>query len=142
MLTVTKRAFIIYCVVRAADLLLMTAGLPGERKLFAIWGGYYGLWALVLEFCLAAASLYLLSKNSSSHIRAGTLCGISAVVTAKASTTLQGFSIPRFPWEGFAAYLPAPVEILAIPAAILLMIFAYSWVARRFKVSRPETNLR
>ena len=134
MLTIAKRAFIIYCFVRAADLLFMTIGLPGEYRLLDIWGGYYGWCMLVLEFCLAAAAIYLLSKKPSPYIRAGTLCGIFAVITAKVSTILQGFSIPEFPWDGFAAYLPDPVEMLSIPAAVFLMILVYDWIAGRFKV--------
>jgi len=141
MSTIAKRAFIIYCIVRAADLFLMTASLSGEeeRGVFAIWGGYYGLWMLILEFCLAVASLYLLSKKPSPYIRGGTLCGVFAVITAKPSIMLQGFSIPEFPWDSFSAYLPAPIEILAIPAAVFMMIFIYGRLTKRFKIF-PDTQ--
>ena len=132
--TIAKRIFIIYCIIRLTDLSLLTIGLLDERGLWGIWGGYFGLWALILEFCLAAASLCLLSGKTPFFIRAGALCGVSAVITARVSTMLQGFSIPEFPWDGFAFYLPAPAEIAAIPAAIVLMILAYGWIAGRFKI--------
>jgi len=124
MLTIAKRALIIYCIIRLLDLSLMTTGIlrGGERDFFAIWGGYYGLWAFVLEFCLAVSSIFLLSQKPSPYIKTGTLCGVFAIIAAKASAILQGFSIPEFSWDGFAAFLPAPAEILAIPAAVILMV--------------------
>ena len=140
MLAITRRSFIIYCIIRLVDLFIMTIGLLGERGFFGVWGGYFGLWMLVLEFCLAVAALGLLAKNPSAHIRAaGALCGVSAVIIAKASTILQGFSIPQFPWNAPAVCLPSPAEIFAIPAAILLMILVYGWTAKRFKIF-PDTQ--
>ena len=133
-LAIAKRAFIIYCLIRIADVSLMTTELLKERELFAIWGGRFGLWMLVLEFCLAIASIFLMSQKTHPCIRIGAICGISAIIAANISTALQGFSMPEFPWEDFAVCLQAPAEILAIPAAIILMILLYNWAAGRFKI--------
>ncbi|MGL4370086.1 MAG: NrfD/PsrC family molybdoenzyme membrane anchor subunit, partial [Spirochaetota bacterium] len=67
-----------------------------DRSFLDLWGGYYGLWMLIVEIglCLAAAVI-LNSKNllaQDKFLVAGTLCAVLGVVMNRLNDTIHGFS--------------------------------------------------
>jgi Ni/Fe-hydrogenase subunit HybB-like protein len=132
LLLTARRIFIAYFILHIADISILIAALLRERSFLSIWGGYYGIWILIPELCVGIAAV-LLMRSGTLHL-AGALCGIISIVVGKCSLVLQGFSIPKFPWDNFTAYVPLAAELITIAGALSLMALIYGWAIEKFKV--------
>ena len=94
-----------------------------------MWGGYYGIWMLVIEFALLAGPVILLNvkkfRDQEKLMAIGASCGIGAIVMSKLSVLLHGFSAPNFPWKDFTAYNPTIQEWLITIGVFACMILIY-----------------
>lgn len=101
----------------------------GGREYLDMWGGYYGIWMLVLELLLFAGPLVLLNvkkfREQEKFMVLGAACGVGAIVISKLSVLLHGFSAPNFPWKGFTAYGPTIQEWCITLGVFAVMILIY-----------------
>ncbi|MFA5518121.1 MAG: NrfD/PsrC family molybdoenzyme membrane anchor subunit [Spirochaetota bacterium] len=123
--------FIGYFIFRLFDLykaITYYAPMSG-REFFDMWGGYYGVWMLVLELILCVVAIVLLNpgkfRNQEKFMVIGASSGIIAIVTSKLSVLLHGFSAPNFPWKGFTSYMPTIAEWGITFGAFATMILIY-----------------
>jgi len=130
--------FIFYFLFRSYDVYSMTASyVPmADRNYIDLWGGYYGIWMLVLEFILCLAPLVLLNikkfREQEKFMVIGISGGVLAIITSKLSVLLHGFSAPNFPWKGFAAYNPSFQEWIITLGSFATMILIYMIFAKYF----------
>ncbi len=123
--------FIGYFIFRLFDLykaITYYAPMSG-REFFDMWGGYYGVWMLILELILCVVAIVLLNpgkfRNQEKFMVIGASSGIIAIVTSKLSVLLHGFSAPNFPWKGFTSYMPTIAEWGITFGAFATMILIY-----------------
>ncbi|HPX91449.1 MAG TPA: polysulfide reductase NrfD [Spirochaetota bacterium] len=106
------------------------------RDYFDMWGGYYGIWMLVLEFILIISAIFFLVqkkyREQEKFMVIGATSGILAIVTSKLSVLLHGFSVPNFPWKGFTAYMPTIQEWAITFGCFACMILIYMIFAKWF----------
>ncbi|HPD77190.1 MAG TPA: polysulfide reductase NrfD [Spirochaetota bacterium] len=106
------------------------------RDYFDMWGGYYGIWMLVLEFILVISAMFFLVqkkyREQEKFMVIGATSGILAIVTSKLSVLLHGFSVPNFPWKGFTAYMPTIQEWAITFGCFACMILIYMIFAKWF----------
>lgn len=106
------------------------------RDYFDMWGGYYGIWMLVLEFILVISAMFFLVqkkyREQEKFMVIGASSGILAIVTSKLSVLLHGFSVPNFPWKGFTAYMPTIQEWAITFGCFACMILIYMIFAKWF----------
>lgn len=135
---ISKYAFIIYFVLHIADICIMTLTAMKELPASYTLGGYYGLWVIIPEFCLAVAAIIFLSGKKpdlkQKYAVKGALCGILSILAGKIFITMQGFSIPAFPWDSHAFYWPGIIEVLTIITAAAFIILLYAGAVKRFKI--------
>ncbi len=123
--------FIFYFIFRVFDIYKSAAVLApmGGREYLDMWGGYYGIWMLVLEMLLFAGPLVLLNikkfREQEKFMVLGAACGVGAIVISKLSVLLHGFSAPNFPWKGFTAYMPTIQEWSITLGCFAVMILIY-----------------
>jgi molybdopterin-containing oxidoreductase family membrane subunit len=101
----------------------------GGREFLDMWGGYYGIWMLVLELLLFAGPIIFLNitkfREQEKFMVIGASCGVGAIVTSKLSVLLHGFSAPNFPWKGFTSYFPTIQEWAITIGVFAVMILIY-----------------
>lgn len=105
-----------------------------DRNFIDLWGGYYGIWMLVLEILLLFGPVILLNvkkfREQENMMIAGAACGVLAIIVSKMTVILHGFSTPNFPWKGFAAYNPTAQEWFILFGCLSLMVLIYMWFAK------------
>lgn len=130
--------FIGYLVFRIYDVYTAIAKYApmARRDFFDMWGGYYGIWMLFLEFALVLSAVFFLNqkkyREQEKFMVIGACSGIFAIVTSKLSVLLHGFSVPNFPWKGFTAYMPSIQEWLITLGCFACMILIYMVFAKWF----------
>lgn len=101
----------------------------GGREYLDMWGGYYGIWMLVLEMLLFAGPLVFLNikrfREQEKFMVIGAASGIGAIVISKLSVLLHGFSAPNFPWKDFTVYTPTIQEWAITLGCFSIMILIY-----------------
>lgn len=123
--------FIFYFLFRSYDIYtaIYKYAPMGGREFIDMWGGYYGIWMLVLEMLLFAGPLIFLNikkyREQEKFMVIGISCGVGSVVVSKMSVLLHGFSAPNFPWKGFTAYGPTFQEWFITFGVFALMILIY-----------------
>lgn len=123
--------FIFYFIFRIFDIYKAVAVYSpmGGREYVDMWGGYYGLWMLVLEIVLFAGPLVLLNvkkyREQEKLMVIGLSSAVGAIVISKLSVLLHGFSAPNFPWKGFTAYTPTIQEWAITLGCFAVMILIY-----------------
>ena len=128
--------FIVYLAARIIDLYLLTTKYAPsfDRSYFDMWGGYYGLWMLILEIILCLGPIVLFNVKSlrekEKTMLAGMICGVSAIAIHKIAVVLNGFSVPNFPWKGFMGYFPTIQEWFILLGGLSIMILIYMWCAK------------
>ncbi|PKL37622.1 MAG: hypothetical protein CVV44_14855 [Spirochaetae bacterium HGW-Spirochaetae-1] len=132
--------FIFYTLFRTYDVYSMAAKyVPmADRKFTDIYGGYYGLWLVVLEFIFLAAPVVLLNlkkfREQEKFMAIGISGGVLAIITSKLEVMLHGFSVPNFPWRPFAAYNPTFQEWIITLGCFATMILIYTVFAKWFRL--------
>jgi Ni/Fe-hydrogenase subunit HybB-like protein len=128
--------FIVYFAFNVIDVYKMaTDWVPAaDRSFIGIWGGYYGLWMLVLEFLFLIGAMVILNvpglRQKENIMVAGFASGIMSIVLNKFNILLHGSSVPNFPWKPFASYNPTIQEWSILLGGIAIMILVYMWCAR------------
>ncbi|MFC1670506.1 NrfD/PsrC family molybdoenzyme membrane anchor subunit [Spirochaetota bacterium] len=129
--------FIIYFVFRIYDLYqLNTVIVPAfDRSFLDLWGGYYGIWILVVELTLCFIPVILLNIKKLREKENLMVIGVSSAVVGMlfhkfGAILLHGFSVPNFPWKPFNAYMPSPQEWLLSFGSVACMILIYMWCAK------------
>jgi len=123
--------FIFYFVFRIYDIYTMaTQFVPlADRTYASTLGGYYGWTTLVPELLLALVPVTILNikklREQEKLLFIAVICGASAIVFSKIGVVLNGFSVPFFPWRGFATYMPSIQEWLIMFGSIATMILIY-----------------
>ncbi len=132
--------FTVYLIARTWDVYTMTTKfVPSfDRNFTDIWGGYYGIWMLVLEFLFLLAPVIFLNikkfRETEKFMTIGIVSGIMAIVMSKISVLLHGFSTPNFPWKKFAAYNPTIQEWFITLGVFALMILIYTAFVKWFRL--------
>jgi len=130
--------FIFYFVFRMYDIYsLVTYYVPmADRSYWDLWGGYYGVWMLVLEIVLCLGPIVLLNlkkfRDQEKFMLIGISTGVSAIAVSKLSVLLHGFSAPNFPWKTFIAYNPSIQEWGITFGSFACMILIYMLFAKYF----------
>ena len=128
--------FICYLAFRIVDIVLMqTKYVPmADRSFIDLWGGYYGLWMLVLEIigCLVPIVFLTVKKfrEQEKFFLIGVGSGAVAILMSKLSIVLHGFSIPNFPWKPFVGYNPSIQEWFITLGGLSVMALIYMWFAK------------
>ncbi len=128
--------FIVFLVFEVIDVYKMnSAWVPAaDRRFVDLWGGYYGLWMLVLEFLFLFGALVILNvrqlREKENYMVAGFGCGIMAITMNKLNVILHGSSVPNFPWKNFASYNPTIQEWSIFLGGVAIMILTYMWCAK------------
>jgi molybdopterin-containing oxidoreductase family membrane subunit len=123
--------FIFYFIFRVFDLYkaIYVYSPMGGREFVDMWGGYYGIWMLILEMLLFAGPLVLLNikkfREQEKFMVLGAACGVGAIVVSKLSVLLHGFASPNFPWKGFTAYTPTIQEWFITLGCFSVMVLIY-----------------
>jgi len=106
------------------------------RAYLDMWGGYYGIWMLVLELLLYIGPLVFLNikkfRDQEKFMVIGAASGVGAIVISKLSVLLHGFSAPNFPWRGFTAYTPTIQEWSITIGCFATMVLIYMMFAKWF----------
>ncbi len=137
--------FIAYAVFRGYDLYSMAAYyVPmSGRSFLDLYGGYYGIWMVVVEIILLTGPLVLLNmgrfRNQEKLMITGASMGIGAIIMSKFSVLLHGFSAPNFPWKGFTSYFPTYQEWFITFGVLALMILIYMTFIKWFPLF-PHTE--
>jgi molybdopterin-containing oxidoreductase family membrane subunit len=123
--------FIFYYIFRIYDLYTMTTQyVPlADRSFIDTLGGYYGLTTLIPEMLLALVPIAILNvkklREQEKLLFIAVICGATAIVFSKMGVVLNGFSVPLFPWRGFATYLPSIQEWFIMIGSVATMILIY-----------------
>jgi len=123
--------FIFYFVFRIYDVYTMTTQFVplADRTFASTLGGYYGWTTLIPELLLALVPIAILNvkklREQENLLFIAVICGASAIVFSKIGVVLNGFSVPLFPWRGFATYMPTIQEWLILFGSIATMILIY-----------------
>jgi len=108
----------------------------GGREFLDMWGGYYGIWMLVIELLFFAGPIIFLNirkfREQEKFMVIGAACGVGAIITSKLSVLLHGFSAPNFPWKGFTSYLPTLQEWSITIGVFAVMILIYMTFVKWF----------
>lgn len=139
LLRISGAMFVFYGAFRVYDLMtLIYTWVPTSGRTFtSLWGGYYGLWMLVLELLALGGAIILLNmiwlKNNRLNEKvmfAGALTGVFGIIVSKISVLMHGFSTPNFPWKKFAVYHPTIQEWSVTFGAFAIMALIYMWCAK------------
>lgn len=128
--------FIAYLLFRSYDIYTMIATYApmADRSYFDLWGGYYGLWMLVLEMIFIIIPIIFLNirkyREQEKFMVAGITSGVLAIIMGKLGVILHGFSVPNFPWKPFVGYNPTIQEWFIFLGSIACMILIYMWFAK------------
>jgi menaquinone reductase, integral membrane subunit len=128
--------FTFYILFRAFDVYTMVYHyVPlADRNYLDLWGGYYGIWMVVLEFILLLFPIIFLSikkvRENDKFLVLGTAGGILGIIVSKFSVLLHGFSVPNFSWREFIAYAPSIQEWFIFLGGFATMILIYMWFAK------------
>jgi len=122
--------FIFYFLFRIYDIYAAVGyAKMGGREYLDMWGGYYGIWMLVLELLLFAGPIIFLNikkfREQEKFMVIGAGCGVGAIAISKLSVLLHGFSAPNFPWKGFTSYFPTIQEWSITIGVFAVMILIY-----------------
>ena len=137
-------AFMLYFCFRVYDIVASASHFVplSDRKYMDLWGGYYGLWMLVLEMLLFAGPLVLLNikkfRERDTYMVAGATSGVALIVVSKTSVMLHGFSVPNFPWKDFSSYNPSIQEWFITIGAIAIMVLIYMAFVKWFNLFPEE----
>jgi molybdopterin-containing oxidoreductase family membrane subunit len=140
MAKISGRILAVCLAVRILDILLSAfVFVPETGRRFAdTLGGYYGLWMTALELLLLVAAAVFLNLRKIRERRKfmiyGLICAVAALITARTSMVLNGFSIPEFPWRESAAYLPGWQEWLVLAGLISFITLAFAALSKRFRL--------
>jgi Ni/Fe-hydrogenase subunit HybB-like protein len=127
---------IAYLVFNAYDVYSMTTKYVPlyDRTFVDTWGGYYGLWMLVLEFLFTIGAIVLLVvpkfRNTEKTMVYGVISGVMAIVMNKSITVLHGSSVPNFPWKPFVGYNPTVQEWFVFLGGLATAVLIYMWFAK------------
>ncbi|MCP4130779.1 MAG: polysulfide reductase NrfD [bacterium] len=132
--------FLAYGIFRFVDVYAMNthfASYLGGRNYLDLWGGYYGVWMLALEFIGILLAILLLNALHLKNFREkekilvfGISSGVFAIIMSKLSVVLHGYSAPNFPWKGFTAYMPTFQEWVILLGCFSCMVLIYMWCAK------------
>ncbi|TAL30386.1 MAG: hypothetical protein EPN93_19925 [Spirochaetes bacterium] len=107
-----------------------------DRTFVSLWGGYYGLWMLVLEFIFIVGAIIFLVipglRKVEKYMIYGAISGVMAIVMNKSITVLHGSSVPNFPWKPFVGYNPTIQEWFVFLGGLSTMALIYMWFAKYF----------
>ena len=123
--------FIFYFIFRIFDLYkaVYVYSPMGGRSFVDMWGGYYGIWMLVLELILFAGPLVLLNikkfRDQEKYMVTGLSFAIGSIIVSKLSVLLHGFAAPNFPWKDFTSYMPTIQEWAITLGCFAVMILIY-----------------
>ena len=132
--------FIFYTIFRIYDVYTMTTTFAPafDRNYIDMWGGYYGIWMLVLEllFCVSAVIMLNIKKlrQQEKFWVIGVSSGVLAIVMLKLGVVLHGFSVPNFPWKGFMGYNPTIQEWFITSGGFAMMILIYMAFVKWFRL--------
>jgi Ni/Fe-hydrogenase subunit HybB-like protein len=92
--------------------------------------------ALELALLIAAALFLNLRKirERGKFMICGLICGVTALIIGRTSMLLNGFSIPQFPWERSATYLPGWQEWLVLAGLLSLIALAFAALSKRLRI--------
>ncbi|HNR89876.1 MAG TPA: polysulfide reductase NrfD [Spirochaetota bacterium] len=114
-----------------------------DRSFLDIWGGYYGIWMVVLMFAAYIGAIVLLNvgalRSQERFFVAGISCGVGAISFDKMIVVLHGSSTPNFPWKSFAGYNPTIQEWGIFLGGLATMILIYMLFAKYFPLF-PHLN--
>jgi molybdopterin-containing oxidoreductase family membrane subunit len=128
--------FIAYTIFRIYDIVVMSVKyVPlADRSFIDLWGGFFGIWLLVVELACCAGAIVLLNlkkfREQEKFLFYGVICGVVAVVFSKFDAVLHGFSVPNFPWKGFTGYFPTIQEWVVMLGSFATMALIYMWFAK------------
>ena len=107
-----------------------------DRQFLDIWGGYYGIWMLVVEFILLITAVVMLNVKKFRETEKFFLIGISAaplsILFHKLIVVLHGSSVPNFPWREFNSYNPTIQEWSVMLGGLAVMTLVYMAFAKYF----------
>ncbi len=135
---ISGRMFIIYYVFRLYDIYTLHASyVPAfDRTYLDLWGGFYGIWMLVLELVLCLFPIILLNlrkfRNQENLMVIGAAGGVMGIITSKLSLLFHGISAPNFPWKTFLTYNPTPQEWFIAFGAVAISIVVYMFFSQYF----------
>ncbi len=123
--------FTFYFIFRLYDVYTMAATyVPMADRSFAdTLGGYYGWTTLIPELLLCLVPITILNvkklRENEKTLFFAVICGVTAIVFSKIGVVLNGFSVPNFPWRGFAGYFPTVQEWSIMIGSVATMILIY-----------------
>ncbi|MBN1534591.1 MAG: polysulfide reductase NrfD [Spirochaetes bacterium] len=105
-----------------------------DRRYVDIFGGYYGLWMVVIEFLFTIAAIVFLNlkkfREQERFFLAGISLGALGVAMSKCTVVLHGSSVPNFPWRPFIGYNPTIQEWSVFLGGLATMVLIYMWAAK------------
>lgn len=128
--------FVFYFIFRIYDIASMSTHYVKsfDRNFTDLFGGYYGIWMLVLEILLCLAPIVILNikkfREQEDLLLYGVSGGVLAIIMSKFVVLLHGFSTPNFPWREFAAYNPTIQEWFITLGGLSCMVLIYMWCAK------------
>lgn len=128
--------FIIYFIFRIWDIYkLHSHYVPAaNRSYFDLWGGYYGIWLLVIELALCFIPVIFLNikklREKETFMVAGIGSAVIGMIMSRFNLVIHGFSIPNLPWRAFTSYLPTVQEWFVLFGVFATMILLFMWAAK------------